>query len=108
MSTQQRILRFRLKTDETPVSVPAGRVLLVTQERQDIFATLGHLEVWIQAETVQGWPNHDPMGSNGSVGSQEMQVFGTGQVVPDDAEHVGSVLDGPFVWHLYRLQKTGE
>lgn len=97
-----------MTADDAATSVPAGRVLLITQERQDIFKTLGHLEVWIQAETVQGWPDLVPLGSNGSVGSQELQVFGTGQVVPDDAEHVGSVLDGPFVWHLYRLQKTGE
>ena len=31
------------------------------------------------------------------------RVFGTGHPIPDEAEHVGSVPVGPFVWHLYRL-----
>lgn len=29
------------------------------------------------------------------------RLFGTGHPVPDDYVPVGSVFDGPFVWHLF-------
>lgn len=32
------------------------------------------------------------------------QAVGTGGAVPEDSEHVGSVIDGAFVWHLYELK----
>lgn len=28
------------------------------------------------------------------------RVYGTGHAIPADAKHVGTVLDGPFVWHV--------
>jgi hypothetical protein len=30
-----------------------------------------------------------------------LQVFGTGHEIPDDWEHVGTVQDGEFVWHIF-------
>lgn len=32
----------------------------------------------------------------------EFYVVGTGHPIPEGFEHVSSILDGPFVWHLYR------
>jgi hypothetical protein len=29
------------------------------------------------------------------------RVFGTGHEIPDMWMHVGTVFDGPFVWHVY-------
>lgn len=29
-------------------------------------------------------------------------VVGTGHPIPEGYEHVQSIFDGPFVWHLYR------
>jgi hypothetical protein len=34
-------------------------------------------------------------------GHRAARVYGTGQPVPDDDVHLGSVLAGPFVWHVY-------
>lgn len=31
------------------------------------------------------------------------RVFGTGQEVPPSAEHVGSWVEAPFVWHVYEV-----
>ena len=103
MSTQQRVLRYRIEVQDKPVVLPAGKVLLVVKERQDIFSTFGHLEVWIQAETLVGWPDVRTQGTTGAVGTQELLIVGTGHLVPDGAEHVGSTVDGPFVWHVYRM-----
>lgn len=32
-----------------------------------------------------------------------LRVTGTGHDVPADAEHLGSVVAGSFVWHVWRL-----
>ncbi len=31
-----------------------------------------------------------------------LKVFGTGSTIPAGCEHVGSVIVGAFVWHVYR------
>jgi len=30
-----------------------------------------------------------------------LTAIGTGWVTPDHSSHVGSVIQGPFVWHIY-------
>ena len=32
---------------------------------------------------------------------RRFSVYGTGQDVPDTANYVGTVMDGPFVWHVF-------
>lgn len=51
------------------------------------------IELWVEVDT-------DRLTSDNS---NIYRVFGTGHPLPDDATHVGSVIDGPFVWHVYRL-----
>jgi hypothetical protein len=33
----------------------------------------------------------------------EIVVVGTGKTVPDFAEYINTLQDGPFVWHFYRI-----
>lgn len=35
----------------------------------------------------------------------EFIVVGTGRAIPTNAVHVATVLDGEFVWHLYRKER---
>lgn len=35
------------------------------------------------------------------------EIFGTGHHVPVGALHIGSVIDGAFVWHLYQTSEPG-
>jgi hypothetical protein len=30
-------------------------------------------------------------------------IFGTGHEIPDSAVHIGSIQDGPFVFHIYEV-----
>jgi hypothetical protein len=30
-------------------------------------------------------------------------TIGTGHPVPDNSDYIGTYLDGPFVWHVYRI-----
>lgn len=57
--------------------------------------------VQIQDEQIVAWAEvpatDDPLPSE----SRRFQTFGTGQQVPDGAIHLGTVQDGPFVWHVY-------
>ena len=32
-----------------------------------------------------------------------LAVFGTGHVIPDEVNHIGSAVCGPFVWHVYGM-----
>lgn len=35
---------------------------------------------------------------------RNFMVIGTGHPIPDGATHVGSLMQGAFVWHVYQLQ----
>ena len=39
--------------------------------------------------------------TDGDVLQRRLLVVGTGYPVPDGCEHVGSAMDGQFVWHVY-------
>lgn len=32
---------------------------------------------------------------------RKVHVIGTGQPVPEDVQYVGTVQEGPFVWHVF-------
>ena len=54
----------------------------------------GLLYVWIEQDDAGERP--DPQ-------AILLQVFGTGQLIPPGYDHRGTVLIGPFVWHVYQL-----
>lgn len=43
------------------------------------------------------WGEHDP----DSADKWEIVVLGTGEIVPDDKEHLFSCVGNLYVWHLY-------
>jgi len=80
------IFKYEFETDA--INAPNGKVLLVSQ-RQD----------GVTLPTI--WIEHSSAASR-----TEMLYFlrGTGETIHPDsnAEHVGSAVCGPFVWHVYR------
>ena len=46
------------------------------------------------------WIEHNPEEEERS--SVAFQIIGTGHVIPDDYEHIGSAICGAFVWHIYK------
>jgi hypothetical protein len=32
------------------------------------------------------------------------KTFGTGHDLPEEAMHIGTYIDSPFVWHIYEVQ----
>lgn len=71
-----------------PIALPVGSQLL--------HAEMAHgpshdIEMWAEVET----------GMNAE--QRWFIVRGTGHPVPDDAEHIASMRDGAFVWHLFEV-----
>lgn len=55
-----------------------------------------------QYSVVQVWtdePNDEPV-------IRSARVYGTGQPIPADDEHIGSVIAGPLVWHVLTSSRT--
>lgn len=46
--------------------------------------------VWYETDTVNVPQSHHPI-----------VIIGTGHTKPRDMVHIGSYIDGPFVWHVY-------
>lgn len=97
----RRILRIELKVDDQARELPAGKIVHFSDYRKKhITHEQNRVEVWVEAH-MEGESL-----LAGTIGTQQVQVFGTGQPIPDGAEHLASSLAGPFVWHLYRLPET--
>lgn len=53
--------------------------------------------------TVQLWVRR--YHSTGVIpGERRFEIYGTGQPIPGKREYVGSVIDGPFVWHVMEVR----
>lgn len=97
------ILRIEIKVDDQAHELPAGKIVHFSEYRKKhITREQERVEVWVEAQ-LEG------DGLLGEViGTQHVQVFGTGQSILDGAEHLASCLADPFVWHLYRLPEPPE
>lgn len=83
------IWKFQVDVVDRPVvKMPAGskilpHVVAVSPDR-----------LWLWAEVLPDSPNEDRL----------LCIVGTGNPVPADVwRHVGSVVAGPFVWHVYEV-----
>lgn len=96
---EKRVLRFNVAIDDSTQELPAGKILLVTPDRQ---GRANSLEVWVECTTDEKWPH------TGTVGVQKVRVFGTGRPIDVvNTAHLYSVRTDPFIWHLYRIYEGG-
>ncbi len=51
------------------------------------------MQIWVEINDQLG-PSEDPE-------ERTFEVYGTGHHIHDSEVYVGTVLDDPFVWHLY-------
>lgn len=59
------------------------------------------LMVAMQGSTPRLWVELDT--DDEELWEHHFQVFGTGHDLPGFGSHIGSWIDGPYVWHLYQL-----
>ena len=57
------------------------------------------IHVGIQSGTLTIWAEVDPIEEEED--KSIIHIIPTGGTVPPDSLHLGSVLDGPLVWHVY-------
>jgi hypothetical protein len=95
MSDSQTIFRYEVGVADQ-VTLPEGATLVLHVARARDYGpggmTSGRLEVWCEA--FPGFATRAP--------KVVLSVFGTGHpLVPGRGRHVGTVLDGAAVWHVY-------
>lgn len=94
----RRIFRHELKVNDQAHEIPAGKIVHFTEYRnKHITHEHDRVEVWVEAQL-----DGDTWRAK-TMGNQRVQVFGTGQRIPENAEHIASCLADRLVWHLYRL-----
>lgn len=57
------------------------------------------LHIAMQAGSICAWFEVDAVGE--TTEKRSFVIVGTGHMVPEGTSHVGTVLDGIFVWHIY-------
>lgn len=85
-------LRYTIPVNDEPYQLPAGKILHLSEQRKQSLGAVHNVEVWIEVEI--------PVNT-----SQTLRIIGTGQDIPDGAQHLATALDGPYVWHLYQLKE---
>ena len=73
------------------IYVPAGSKLLLVSWQEGRMEN-GEIGFWYEVPDLSGDPCLSP---------QEFFVVGTGDIVPDGAVSVVSVIAGHYVWHVY-------
>lgn len=97
----RRIFRYELPINDAAHEIPSGKVVHLNEYRmKHITGERNRIEVWVEA-TLSG----ESLAS-AIIGTQHVQVFGTGHPIPDSAEHLATCIDGSLVWHLYRVEAT--
>ncbi len=90
MSTDNVVYKYSLSVTEPTtwtVHAPEGaKLVLVGHQHSD--PTI--VSLWLEVNT-----NNLPVDYN-------FHISGTGHHLPVGAEHVGSTIAGPYVWHVYK------
>lgn len=85
MSDSKVIYKYELPIDDDWHEVPNGHVTMVAMQG-------GYVHIWVEQNPLEQRVT-------------EYRVFGTGHSLEDVGYVVGSVLDGPFAWHVGRKEK---
>ena len=95
------VWKFPLSTGGTEGQLPIDIAMPAGAEIIHAEAQYGDPETGLMG-TITLWALVDP----GGVGMiRSFRVYGTGwRIIPgEELEHVGTVTDGPFVWHVFEV-----
>lgn len=80
-------------TDEQVIKISLFKYICESIVRVDL-DPLGQPCIWCEVETTS-----KPL-------PVIIFIVGTGNPIPDEAKHIGSFIQGPFVWHVYLLKEN--
>ena len=86
-----KVLKYELPIDGTSHGMTPGKIVHVAPNPH----TQDSVLVWIEVRP-------QPAGQSPS----ELIVIGTGMSFNDEWEHVASIVDEPFVWHIYNTNNS--
>lgn len=86
MSGARRVLKWSVPVDYAVHPIGNGKVVHVGCQTGP-----GSVQVWTEETSP-------------SV-TRPVTVFGTGDPIPSTAQHVGSAIAEPFVWHVYEVRE---
>ena len=79
-------------TDAPVVYMPPGALTLSVGKQS---TALGQLSMWALVDPTAGTAPYS------------LRVFGTGNVIPDGiGGYIGTVIDGPYVWHVFHANRS--
>lgn len=90
---KRRVLKWDVLVDDREHEIGGGRVRLVAcQHSHDV------VQVWTEETDHPDWEF--------AARPRMVRVFGTGQPLPEAANHLGSVVTagGALVWHVYEVR----
>lgn len=92
MSKARVVHKFAVPLGERfTIDIPYGMVVGFDQQAPEGSFGPGAKDMFMWVEYQPGWPSD----------ARTFEVFGTGQPIPDECQHVRTALVRPFVWHLY-------
>ena len=80
------IYKYPVPVDGNPLSIPGLRKIV--HVGQD---PMGKATMWVEVDTDKPATLY------------HFGVIGTGHHIPDHSKHLGTFIDGPFVWHIYQF-----
>lgn len=90
----KRILKYHLELNDRVQLIPKyphSQIVLVAVQN-------GRITLWVECD-----PDEFHSRTELEVITRGFLVYGTGHAIPDRNKHVGSVLLGDFVWHVYEV-----
>lgn len=84
---RKTIWKFPISHHPLPTLIPEGGEILSAQD---------------QSRTICVWALVDP---EAALKPRDIRIFGTGSLlnVPERAKFIGTVQQGPFVWHVFEV-----
>lgn len=72
--------------DNQTIYLPIGMEILCVQLQN------GHICIWYKFEPMEGHPTYE----------HSIDIIGTGNMIDDDHEYIGTVQQDGFVWHVFQ------
>jgi hypothetical protein len=90
---------LHLGTGSDDVEMPVHATIVHVGQQK----TISH---GVQSSTFMLWAEHldtRDLGAEPSMVVRRFKIFGTGMSIPDGATYLHTVMDDPYVWHIYEV-----
>jgi hypothetical protein len=110
MTHERRVVLNTIRIQDDRQTIAAGRIVAAQLRRDypdELMAT--KLDLWIETEVLlpTDHPGPGDFTAPHPGGTTDVEIVGTDRPVPDQAEHIATVvdtgIDDPLAWHVFRV-----